>query len=177
MAYIGTFSPNENVDMMFTTTGSTGQPTALSAGSIAVYSGNSTTEDTSAVTLTASFDSRTGLNHVRIATSAASAFYVDSGEYNVVITAGSVGGVPVNGYVVGNFDIRARTLADLILGRSASAIDSTASTYSLYTVIMGLLENQVSGSTWTIYRSDGATTHMTRGLSLASAGSIVTGVT
>lgn len=177
MPYFGSYSANDNIDIKFTTTGSTGQPTALSAGSVAIYSGNNTTEDTSAVTLTTDFDGRTGLNNVRIATSAASTFYTAGGQYHIVLTAGSVGGVPVNGYMVGNFDLRVPTLSDAILSRSASLSDSTAAGYSLYSIIMGLLENAVSGSTWTIYKSDGSTTHMTRALTLASAGSIVTGVT
>jgi hypothetical protein len=177
MSWFGSYSPNDNIDVKFTTTGSTGAPTSLSAGSVAVYSGNSTTEDTSAVTLTADFDARTGLNNVRIASSAASTFYVAGGTYQVVITAGSVGGTPVNGYLVGAFDMRLPTFADAIIGRSASLSDATAQPYSIYTMIMAMFENQISGSTWTVYKSDGVTTHMTRGLSLASAGSLVTGVT
>lgn len=177
MSYYGSYPPLANVDVMFTTVGSSGAPAALSAGSAAVYAGSSTTENTSAVTLTANFDARTGLNHIRIATSAASTFYVAGQTYHVVLTGGSVEGVAIAGYVVGRFDMRLSDYADELLGRSASPIDATAAPYSLYSVIMGLLENQVSGSTWTIYRSDGVTTHMTRALSLASAGSIVTGVT
>lgn len=175
--YYGSYPPLANVDVMFTTVGSTGQPVALSAGSVAVYAASSAAENTSAVTLTANFDGRTGLNHVRIATSAASTFYVPGQVYHVVITGGSVEGVPAAGYVVGHFDMRLPDYADAVLTRSASLSDATAAPYSLYSVIMGLLENQTSGSTWTIYRSDGSTVHMTRALSLASAGSIITGVT
>lgn len=175
--YRGNYRAGENVDILFTTIGSSGAPVALSSGSVAVYRDNDTAENTSAVTLTANYDGRTGLNHVRVATSAASTFYMDGSSYHAVIIGGSVEGVSANGYVVGYFGLRANTLADTLLARSASAVDASAAPYSLYSVIMAQLENSVSGSTWTIYRSDGTTTHMLRALTLASAGSIITGIT
>jgi hypothetical protein len=175
--YLGWYIPNDIIDFKFTTTGSTGAPTALSAGSVAVYAGSDAAENTSAVTLTIDFDSRTGLNHVRVATSAASTFYVAGSQYEAVITNGSVGGVSVVGYTVGRFNLGYNPMADAILQRSASPSDATAAVYSIYSLIMSALESDISGSTWTIYRSDHVTNHMTRSLSLASAGSVVTGVT
>lgn len=177
MTYFGRFAPGDNLDIMFTTTGSTGAPVTLSAGSVACYVSGSTGENTSAITLTTDFDSRTGLHNVRVATSAASTFYISGSMYHLVITAGSVQGVPVNGYLVGSFDLRVLTDIASLVGWSASQADATANPYSLYSMIMGLYESDVSGSTWTVYRSDHSTTHMTRALTLASAGSIVTGVT
>lgn len=73
---------------------------------LSVYKDNSTTESTTGVSLTASFDSRTGLNHFAIDTSADGTFYSAGSFFDVVITAGTVDGVSVVGAVVANFTIR-----------------------------------------------------------------------
>jgi len=106
--YLGDFVPGDTIDFKFTTVGTTGAPTQL-AGSpvLSVYKGNNTTETTTGPTLTADFDSRTGLNHVRLATS--DGFYVAAENYQVVITTGTVGGTSVVGYVVAQFSLTARS--------------------------------------------------------------------
>lgn len=109
-AYLGDVAPSSIVDLKFTTVGTTGVPTQL-AGTpvVSVYKDNGTTESTSGVTLTVDFDSRTGLNHVRIDTSADGTFYAAGSNFQVVITAGTVGGSSVVGYVVGQFSVNHRS--------------------------------------------------------------------
>ena len=53
----------------------------------------------------------------------------------------------------------AATIADTVLGRSVVNVESTAAEHSLCTLILGATESAVSGSTWTIYETDGTTTY------------------
>lgn len=102
----GDFQKNQTVDFKFTTTDATGAPTALSSGALSVYKANDAAQTTTGVTLTADFDGLTGLNHVRILTT--DSFYATGNSYQVILTAGTVGGVSVVGYVVGTFSIENR---------------------------------------------------------------------
>lgn len=74
---------------------------------LSVYKNNSTTQSTTGVTLTADFDSVTGLNHFAIDTSADGTFYAAGGFFDIVITTGTVDSVSVVGTVVGSFTLRA----------------------------------------------------------------------
>ena len=99
-------SAGDSVYRKFTTRDpSTGIPAALASGTISIYKDASTTESTTGVTLTASFDSVTGLNHVSIDTSADTTFYVNGSRYYLTLTAGTVAGSSVIGEVVGEFDL------------------------------------------------------------------------
>src|SRR5450759_3329487 len=91
--------------MMQFTTAVNGVPTDL-AGSpaISVYK-NNVTESTTGITLTAPYDSRTGLAHVVIDTSADATFYAADNDFSVVITTGTLGGVSMVGYEVGSFQL------------------------------------------------------------------------
>lgn len=73
---------------------------------LSVYKDNSTTQSTTGVTLTADFDSVTGLNHFAIDTSADGTFYSAGSFFDIVITTGTVDSVSVTGSVVGRFTIR-----------------------------------------------------------------------
>src|SRR5688572_26294621 len=104
--YHGDIRLGDTIDFKFTTRrGDTGAPTTL-AGSpaIAAYVGNGTTEITSGVTLTVDFDSRTGLNHVRVVASTGNGFATAT-DVDIVITAGTVNSVSVVSEVVGCFSI------------------------------------------------------------------------
>lgn len=57
-----------------------------------------------------------------------------------------------------------QALADIVLGRSVSNIDSTASTHSLYELIQAILESNTSSGSWVIYKTNGSTTFNTRTL-------------
>jgi hypothetical protein len=106
---LGDFDAGATLYFKFTTfRPSTGAPFTL-AGSpaISVYKDASTTQSTSGVTLTADFDSVTGLNHVAIDTSADGAFYAAGSFFDVVVTTGTVDSVSAVGVVVGRFTLRA----------------------------------------------------------------------
>ena len=73
---------------------------------LSVYKDNSVTQSTTGVTLTADFDSVTGLNHFAIDTSADGTFYSAGSFFDIVITTGTVDSVSVTGSVVASFTIR-----------------------------------------------------------------------
>ena len=124
MSYKGDFRLNETIDVKFTTISSTGAPITL-AGTPAVsaYPGNSTTELTAGITLTVDFDARTGLHNVRVVATAANG-YAAATNYSLVITAGTVDGVSVVGYVIGSFSLEARSA--LMPTTAARTLDVTA---------------------------------------------------
>lgn len=118
---LGDYPLGQTLDFHFTTRRfSTGAPFTL-AGTPAVsaYEDNGTTEITAGITLTADFDSRTGLNHVRIVATGGNGFEAGK-SYSLVITAGTVDGVSVVGEVVGFFTIE-RAAAYVRLGAPAGA--------------------------------------------------------
>lgn len=118
---LGDFDAGGIIDHKFTTyRPSTGAPFTLAGTpTISVYKDNSTTESTSGVTLTADFDSKTGLNHVRIDTSSDGTFYSAGSFFEVVITTGTVDGVSAVGSVVEKFTLRRNsTLKPATAGRT-----------------------------------------------------------
>jgi len=110
MSYYGDIRLGDTIDIKFATTAaSTGAPTTLSGSPvISAYPANSTTELTAGITLTADFDSRTGLNNVRVVASGGNG-YATATNYDLVITTGTVGGTSAVGYVVGSFSIENRS--------------------------------------------------------------------
>jgi hypothetical protein len=103
---LGDFDTSAVIYFKFTTfRPSTGAPFTLAGTpALSVYKDASTTQTTTGVTLTADFDSVTGLNHVAIDTS--DAFYAAGSFFDVVITTGTVDGVSAVGTVVGRFTLR-----------------------------------------------------------------------
>jgi len=68
-------------------------------------------------------------------------------------------------------------IADAILSRSVSNVEAIAGEHTLCTMILGALEWSISGSTLTIKRTDGTTTHYTKTLaSAAFASTIIVGL-
>lgn len=109
MTYIGDISLGDTIDIKFCTVQATGAPTTLlGSPAVAAYPDNSTTEITAGITLSVDFDSRTGLNNVRVVASGGNGYAAGS-NYQLVITAGTVNGVSVVGYVVAQFSIQARS--------------------------------------------------------------------
>lgn len=114
------------LDFKFNMVNTSSVPTTL-AGSpvVSVYRDNDTTQTTTGVTLTVDFDGVTGLNHVRIVTT--DSFYVFGSSFQVVITAGTVGGVSVVGYVLAHFGVTNR----LALGTGNGTVTTGATTTSI----------------------------------------------
>lgn len=110
---LGDRAEDSTIDFMFQTRNTSAAPATLAGTpAISVYKANGTTESTAGVTLTADFDSRTGLNHVRIDTSS-DAFYATGNDYMVVITTGTVNSVSVVGTVVATFSIDNRSVSQV----------------------------------------------------------------
>ena len=83
----------------------TGIPTTLAGTpALSVYEENNLTQITAGITLTADYDTVTGLNDVAIVASSGNGYEVGK-YYNVVITTGTVDSVSVVGEVVGHFRI------------------------------------------------------------------------
>ena len=109
----GDFTLEDSVHIVFTTRAfATGIPSTLSAATVAVYEDITPTPIESALAVTEDLNSVTGLNAVSIAALAASG-YNAGGHYHVVIdSASTVGGVSVQGEVVGSFTIAASAAAE-----------------------------------------------------------------
>jgi hypothetical protein len=105
---IGDIRLSQTIDIKFTTIDSTGLASALTSGAVAAYPDNSTTQITAGITLSADFDSVTGLNNVRVVASSGNG-YATATNYALVLTAGTVDSVSVAGYVVGHFSIENRS--------------------------------------------------------------------
>ena len=90
--------------VMFTTRAfSTGIPATLGGTPvISAYADDNETQITAGITLTADFDSVTGLNNVQVVATSGNGYAVDT-DYNLVITTGTVSSVSVVGEVIGTF--------------------------------------------------------------------------
>lgn len=115
---LGDIAPGAILDCKFTTiNGATGLPATLGGTpAVSVYKDNSTTQSTAGVTLTVDFDAVTGLNHLRIDTSADGTFYAAGSNFQAVITTGTVGGNSVVGMVLRDFSVNKRPLQALASG-------------------------------------------------------------
>lgn len=112
---------------------STGVPTALSGGSVAVLEANNNTPITANVSVQTDRASVTGLNQATVITSSGDGYEAGK-SYSVYISAGNVGGVSVIGEVVAQFTIQASAAAvDLAngtdgLGALLTAVNSRLAT-------------------------------------------------
>jgi hypothetical protein len=155
MSYLGDIAAGQVLDLKFTTKPTSGAvPVTLTGGVVSIYKTNSATQSVSGVTLTADFDSITGLNHVRIDTSADGTFYAAGCDFQIVLTAGTVGGPTVAGTVIGEFSISNRTgsaagnanaNADALLDR-ADAIETGWTPRQAMRVILAALAGKLSGA-------------------------------
>ena len=107
--YHGDIRLGDTIHVKFTTVNTSGAPTTF-AGSpvVSAYPGNSTTQLTAGITLTADFDAVTGLNDVTIVASSGNG-YATATNYALVVTTGTVSGASIAGYVIGSFSIENRS--------------------------------------------------------------------
>lgn len=71
----------------------------------------------------------------------------------------------------------ATTIADAVLSRNVSNVESSAAEHTLCTIILATLEAaRTSDTTLTIYRTDGSTTHATKTLTQDSDAEPITGI-
>jgi len=107
MAYLGNYTEDASLSFKFHTTDATGAPITMTSGAVSVYKESDLTQSTAGVTLTANYDSQTGMHDVTIDLSA-DAFYAVNKDYSVVLTAGVVDGVTVAPAVLAHFAIEKR---------------------------------------------------------------------
>lgn len=111
MSYLGDFKPSVGaaslgVHAMFTSIKACGVPVSLVSGAArTIKNGLASGLHATGVTLTAGAGSITGLNKVVVLTSAA--MYV-TGNYDIILSTGSVNGINVRGYLIGTFSIKSR---------------------------------------------------------------------
>lgn len=186
MNYLGDFALGATIDLKFTTrVFTTGAPGTLTSGAVAAYVDNSTTEITAGITLTADFDARTGLNHVRIVASTGNGF-ASGKNYQLVLTAGTVGGVSVAGEVVSHFSVENAALpatertsiADALLDRNmATGVDSGSASVRTVRQALRRLRNLwlISGSTLSVKKEDDTTESFSTQLTTSPGASPITG--
>ena len=172
MTYRGDITLGDTIDLKFTTVGTDGAPTTLAGTpAVACYVDNGTTEITAGVTLTVDFDGRTGLHNVRVVATGGNGFSTAT-NVDVVVTAGTVGGTSIVGYVVGSFSIEARTAYESInisthgeLGQTAPA--ATATLKDMIRWIYKLSRNKVTStaSTISVFNDAGTTVDHTASIS------------
>ena len=158
MLDLGDRTEDSTIDFAFSTKDTSSVPTTLSGTpAISVYKTNSTTESTAGVTLTADFDSVTGLNHVRIDTSA-DAFYAASSDYMVVITTGTVDSVSYVGTVVATFSIanRGSTPAKIVTQLFATVTEGSETFVQALRLMRSALVGKLSQSGSTVNIRDAA---------------------
>jgi hypothetical protein len=123
----------DSFDFKFTTRRfTTGAPhTLASSPVISAYLDNNTTEVTAGITLTADFDSRTGLNNVRVVASGGNGY--SAGTWVFVITTGTVDSVSVVGEVV----------YEVVIGTVPANVTAVGGTSQTAGDIMGALNRNV----------------------------------
>jgi hypothetical protein len=105
-AFQGDRAVGSILNFKFNVTNASGVLTTLTGTpTIACYKNNSTAESTAGLTLTVDFDAKTGLCNVTVDTSADATFYAADSDFEIVLTAGTVGAIDVSGTAVGHFSL------------------------------------------------------------------------
>lgn len=108
MINLGDFPSQQTVYLMTNAHKGDGTPIDGAGGlAVSVYKDDGTTEYASDITLTGTFDSRTGLISIKIVTT--NAFYVAGHDYFIVVTTGTVDSISVVSYVLAAFSIENRS--------------------------------------------------------------------
>ena len=107
--YLGDVYVGASVHHKFMTVNGSGAPTTLGdSPSLILYVNGSVSGVTSGITLTTDFDSRTGLNHVKVQATSSVTGIAAGNEVQVLIATGSVSGISLNGYPICEFSLQNR---------------------------------------------------------------------
>ena len=153
--WLGEFSTGSTVFFAFTTVNSSGAPTALSSGGITVYRDASTVQNTTGVTLTASFDTVVGLNHVMVEMAGTSTHYEPGASFYAVISSGAVGAETVAGYTLAHWSVRDRVA--IVTTAVSISTASLISTSNVFTSVASVTGN-VTGSVGSVASATGIAT-------------------
>jgi hypothetical protein len=160
--YLGDYAVGATVTLLFNSSDLDAAPITLAGTpAISVYRDDGTTEDTSGVTLTADYDSRTGMHHVAIDMSADGTFFATSHDFFVVITTGTVDGVSVVGKCVAHFSVMNRSLTTTLADSIPADGTRPSAAQGIYMLTQFMLERAVSGTTCTVKKVDGSTSLFT----------------
>lgn len=108
--YIGDFTRGSLVRLSFNSRDLTQTLVTISGAAVSVYKSGSAVEVATGVTLTIDYDGRTGYHHILIDTSSDGTFYAAGSDYRVVLTAGTIVGVPSQiNTEIGQFSIENRS--------------------------------------------------------------------
>ena len=165
MRYLGNIAVGQTVHFLFATNDSDGAAVAPStAGTVSVYKNDGTSETTTGVTYTTSFDGLVGINRVSIDTS--DGFYATGCDYTVVLDGAVIDGQTVNA-VLAAFSIAHRyptpdDNADALLDQ-ADGIETDTTLRHALRVMAAVLAGKVSGAgsgTENFTGLDGSTTRV-----------------
>jgi hypothetical protein len=162
MRYLGNIAAGQTLTFLFATNDGAGAAIApTTAGTVSVYKDDNTTQTTTGVTYTPSFDGVAGVNLVKIATS--DAFYSAGHDYTVVLTGAVIDGETVNA-VLAAFAIEYRhpapaNTADALLDRT-DGIETGKTLRQTMRIMAAVLAGKVNGAstgTETFKGVDGST--------------------
>ncbi len=138
MPYRGDILVGDILYFGFTTVDGTGLPTSLlGTPVVSIHKDDDLTQSTAGVTLSVDFDGITGRNHIKVDTSADGTFYSAASDFSATITTGTVDGISVIGYEVGEFSIENRTQKADIRKISGSAVSTSSAQLGVNAVQLG----------------------------------------
>lgn len=136
------FALGTTFDFKFTSRNSSGVPTTLTSGTVVVYEDNSVVEITTGITLSADFDSRTGLNNLRIVATSGNGYEAGK-SYAAVLSAGTVSGSSVVGETILNFTINRANVGSF--NSNSNAVNNLA--LSAGVILPGSVDTAINGHT------------------------------
>uniref|UniRef100_A0A6M3KPM4 Uncharacterized protein n=1 Tax=viral metagenome TaxID=1070528 RepID=A0A6M3KPM4_9ZZZZ len=104
----------------------------------------------------------------------------DTGTDGVVLANDAITAAKIAADAIGSSELAAtaaQEIADAILVRGVSNVEDSADATSLAALILGAFESVISGSTWTIYKTDHSTTFTTRTVTTSGSANPIIEVT
>ncbi len=148
MRHLGNIVAGQTLNFLFPTNNGDGAAIApTTAGTVSVYKDNDTSQTTTGVTYTPSFDGIAGVNLVSLVTS--DAFYAAGHDYAVVLNGAVIEGETVNA-ILAEFSIEHRHPsenhnADALLDRT-NAIETATTLRQAMRIMAAILAGKVSGA-------------------------------
>ena len=110
MSYLGDYNTATTLYTKFTTVNASGVPTTLgNSPTFGFYQDANVTLFTAGVTVDVDFNTTTGLNHLQMIVTSSATGIAAGSSYQLVIATGSVSGVSMKGYVIGEFSVLTRS--------------------------------------------------------------------